>query len=655
MRARTIVLLLCSASPQFACDDSRPRAPLAPAAAATSSAPTALALDGRFDDWRGDAAGASIAALADADFLWIHAKLDRPINLQGAEFTTTLSLDLDARADTGRLDDGIGADLDVALSPPSPTAKSANHLLNGLVLRAHDDAASSRDVSHAACQFAFAPTFAATEFEFRVARRTSLGAAVDDRFAHAERARGRITVADASGHELFRSSVFDAPLPASRARSPDPAPTVAQKADGAVRVLSWNVQKDSPAKNPAPFARVFRALDPDIYLLQEWQASSETLAAWFAKNVPSQSPWHVASFEDLGVAIVSRFPAVELEGARLAKREVVAGHQTPMRSITALIDSPIGPLIACSVHLKCCGAMGTWEDECRKIEARAINDELRRALVAHADARVVASGDFNLVGTRDPLDLLRAGLDRDGTDLDPIVTPVLGDAAIYTWADDQSEFAPGRLDWCVTSDSTTDAANAFVLDTARIPAATLAAVGIEPGDSSASDHRTLVVDLRRKAAGGGSTAAAAPALESITGPALLARVQAAKRPVLLNFWASWCTPCVAELPDLLRVRREFAERGLEVWIVSCDAPAQRDAAIRQLTKLGVDFPTCIKEGKDAEFIDAIASEWNGTLPLTIGFDALGKKSVVHEGQASYDDFRGFAERLLAPATGSSGN
>ncbi len=651
MRPRTNVLLRLVASIALAaagCSRDAPAEAAGTAGPARAGAPldaNGVVLDGKFDDWNGGAIG----AVADGEFVWVHATLPEAINLQGAAFTTTLAFDLDGDASTGRADDGLGTDLEVTFSPK---AKEKAGLVNGIALHALGDGGRVREVKAAACGFEFAPTFAAKEYEFRLARRTTLGGDEDARFSRSTKVRGRLAVADAAGASKYRSESFDVALPALA--EPALEGEIPARAAGAVRIASWNVEKDSPEKNPAPFARVFRALDPDVVLVQEWQATPAELTAWFTTNVPSTSPWNVVSIEALGVAVVTRLPASAITTERLPQKEVVAGHSTPMRYVAALVDSPLGPLVVASVHLKCCGALGTWEDECRKIEARAINDDLRRALVAHDGAHVVLAGDFNLVGTRDPLDLVREGLDADGSDLEPIETRVLGDRAISTWADAKSEFAPGRLDWSVASDSALEAKSAFVLDTALLPDRALAAAKLERGDSGATDHRTMVLDLALAAPAALSTSAA-PELRSIRGEDLLARVTSARHPVLVNLWATWCAPCVAELPDLLRVRREFADRGVEVVLVSCDGPKQRDAAIRLLAKLGVDFESCIKEGSDQAFISAIAAEWNGTLPLTLGFDAAGKKCIVHEGAASYEEFRGFAERLLAPATGPSGN
>lgn len=59
--------------------------------------------------------------------------------------------------------------------------------------------------------------------------------------------------------------------------------------------------------------------------------------------------------------------------------------------------------------------------------------------------------------------------------------------------------------------------------------------------------------------------------------------------VLLNVWATWCAPCIREMPALEEVHREFGQRGLEVVGVSIDAASERDGVQRFLDRHGITF------------------------------------------------------------------
>lgn len=116
--------------------------------------------------------------------------------------------------------------------------------------------------------------------------------------------------------------------------------------------------------------------------------------------------------------------------------------------------------------------------------------------------------------------------------------------------------------------------------------------------------------------------------------------------VLVNVWATWCTPCREEFPDILKVARELSPRGLRVVLVSADFPGL-DREIREfLTAHGVDFTTYYREGPDEAFIDAMSPDWSGAIPATFLFDGHGKLVRFWEGKASYPVIERRAEDAL---------
>ena len=107
--------------------------------------------------------------------------------------------------------------------------------------------------------------------------------------------------------------------------------------------------------------------------------------------------------------------------------------------------------------------------------------------------------------------------------------------------------------------------------------------------------------------------------------------------VLVNLWATWCTPCREEFPDLLRVQRELENRGFRLILVSADFTSQRAAASAFLASQRVGFPTFAKAQGDQEFIDGLDSRWSGALPATLLFDREGRKVAFWEGKTSYEE------------------
>lgn len=111
------------------------------------------------------------------------------------------------------------------------------------------------------------------------------------------------------------------------------------------------------------------------------------------------------------------------------------------------------------------------------------------------------------------------------------------------------------------------------------------------------------------------------------------------RPLLVNFWATWCPPCVEELPMLNAFHREQAARGWQVLGLAVDQPT----AVRGfLQKLPLDFPVGMAGFGGTELSRTLGNA-AGALPFSVAFGATG--AVVHRklGKLSDADLRQWAE------------
>jgi thiol-disulfide isomerase/thioredoxin len=118
--------------------------------------------------------------------------------------------------------------------------------------------------------------------------------------------------------------------------------------------------------------------------------------------------------------------------------------------------------------------------------------------------------------------------------------------------------------------------------------------------------------------------------------------------VLVNFWATWCEPCVEEFPDLMKLAREYRPRGLEIIFVSIDDPEEINAKVLPfLQAQNVSFQTYIKQAKDDEaFINAIDPNWSGAIPATFIYDANGMLVKRLVAQQNYETFAEAVQPLL---------
>jgi peroxiredoxin len=98
------------------------------------------------------------------------------------------------------------------------------------------------------------------------------------------------------------------------------------------------------------------------------------------------------------------------------------------------------------------------------------------------------------------------------------------------------------------------------------------------------------------------------------------------RPVVLNFWATWCVPCRQELPVLQAVYEAYRDKGLVILAISQDVAEKKETVRSYVTNLGVTFPPLL----DPE--GSIAAHYNiFLLPSTIFINPAGTVVAVHFG------------------------
>ncbi len=95
--------------------------------------------------------------------------------------------------------------------------------------------------------------------------------------------------------------------------------------------------------------------------------------------------------------------------------------------------------------------------------------------------------------------------------------------------------------------------------------------------------------------------------------------------LIVSLWATWCGPCVAELPDFVTMNRMYRKRGVKLVTISMDDPAKRDDALKVLKENKVSAANFILQGDDKDkFAEALDKEWPGPLPYTLLIAPGGK-------------------------------
>jgi thiol-disulfide isomerase/thioredoxin len=157
---------------------------------------------------------------------------------------------------------------------------------------------------------------------------------------------------------------------------------------------------------------------------------------------------------------------------------------------------------------------------------------------------------------------------------------------------------------------------AVVLGLIVIVGAVLPGQGQSAGSKNAPGTRT-----------GSSTAKSDPPLIDLAGyQQILAKYRG--KPLVVNFWATWCEPCRDEYPMIVDLAKQFKGQGVEVVGVDMDDESDMNLVRRFMARMQPPFPNYRqKTGIDLDkFYEGINPQWKGTMPQTIFYGKDG--SVV---------------------------
>lgn len=118
------------------------------------------------------------------------------------------------------------------------------------------------------------------------------------------------------------------------------------------------------------------------------------------------------------------------------------------------------------------------------------------------------------------------------------------------------------------------------------------------------------------------------------------------RPLVVNFWATWCEPCRREIPLLKAIRRENAVTHLEIVGIALDHPEE----VRKfVAKLGIDYPVLVGEKGGLEAVSAFGVDT--VLPFTAFADAEGRIVTLKIGELHRDEATFILARLADAGAG----
>ena len=112
--------------------------------------------------------------------------------------------------------------------------------------------------------------------------------------------------------------------------------------------------------------------------------------------------------------------------------------------------------------------------------------------------------------------------------------------------------------------------------------------------------------------------------------------------LVINFWAPWCAPCRREIPALIEIGREYAERGVRILGIAFDNAEQVE---RFAADYAIDYPLFLTGNRSAMYNVAFDNP-SGSLPYTALLDRDLRIAYQHNGELTAEKLRAELDKLL---------
>lgn len=110
---------------------------------------------------------------------------------------------------------------------------------------------------------------------------------------------------------------------------------------------------------------------------------------------------------------------------------------------------------------------------------------------------------------------------------------------------------------------------------------------------------------------------------------------------VVNFWATWCAPCVEELPYFERLQKENASSALKVIFISVDSRSKLGKLVNPFVKTHkIESEVFVFDEPDQQkFIDHVDKNWSGSVPATLVVNTASSRRSFYEREFSYEELK----------------
>ncbi|MGC8737910.1 MAG: redoxin domain-containing protein [Candidatus Hydrogenedens sp.] len=111
--------------------------------------------------------------------------------------------------------------------------------------------------------------------------------------------------------------------------------------------------------------------------------------------------------------------------------------------------------------------------------------------------------------------------------------------------------------------------------------------------------------------------------------------------IIINLWATWCPPCVSELPYFGDIYKKYSEEQVHIYLINIEGKEIKEKVLKPfLKKNSLPCPVyLLEEGKPEELEKVLSTEISGALPITLIYNSDGKLIKKFEGAITVDDIK----------------